>query len=85
MDSYPTRVSSKGQVVIPVGLREQLGLEKGAHAVWREERGRLILIPIKSLLDELQGCLKPKPGQPSMIDELLAERRREREHEDKKL
>ena len=85
MDSYRTRVSSKGQVVIPVDLREQLGLEKGAHAVWREEKGRLILIPIKSLLDELQGCLRPKPGQPSMLDDLIRERQREREREDRKL
>ena len=84
METYRTRISSKGQVVIPAELREQLGLEKGTSATWQEEKGRLILIPFKSILDELQGLLKPKPGQPSMFDELMKERQRERERERKK-
>ena len=85
MEAYRTRISSKGQVVIPAELREQLGLAKGTRAIWREEKGRLVLIPIHSILDELQGSLKPKPGQPSMFDELMEERQRERVRERRKL
>jgi len=81
MNTYRTVVSSKGQVVIPAELRESLGLKKGTPAVWREQKGELVLTPIERLLDEIQGFLKPRPGEPSMFDELLKERERERERE----
>ncbi len=79
MTAYRTVVSSKGQVVIPAELRQQLGLEKGTRATWREEQGRLVLTPItEGRLDEIMGFLKPAPGEPSMFEELFAERERER-------
>ncbi len=85
MTSYGTKVSSKGQVVIPAEFRERYGLNEGARVVWREQKGQLVLTPIERLLDEIQGSLKPRPGEPSMFDELLNERERERERERKKL
>jgi AbrB family looped-hinge helix DNA binding protein len=85
MSTYQTVVSSKGQVVIPAELRERLKLKKGTRATWREENGRLVLTPIEHLLDEIQGFLKPRPGEPSMFEELFKERERERERERKKL
>jgi AbrB family looped-hinge helix DNA binding protein len=82
MATYRTVVSSKGQVVIPAELREQLGLEKGTPATWTEEKGRLVLTPITLLrIREIRGFLKPHPGEPSMFEELFAERARERERE----
>ena len=82
MAVYRTVVSSKGQVVIPAELREQLGLQKGTPATWSEEQGRLVLTPItEQRLDEIMGFLKPAPGVPSMFEELFAERERERERE----
>jgi AbrB family looped-hinge helix DNA binding protein len=85
MTSYRTVVSSKGQVVIPAELRQQLGLEKGTRATWSEERGRLVLTPMtEKRLDEIMGFLKPAPGEPSMFDEIFAERERERRREKEK-
>jgi len=82
MGSYRTTISSKGQVVIPAELREQFGLKKGTPATWSEERGRLVLTPItEQRLDEIMGFLRPAPGEPSMFDELFAERERERKRE----
>jgi AbrB family looped-hinge helix DNA binding protein len=79
MRGYRTVISSKGQVVIPAELRQQFGLKKGTPATWSEERGRLVLTPItEQRLDEIMGFLKPKPGEPSMFEELFAERERER-------
>lgn len=76
-------ISSKGQVVIPAELREQLGLDRGTRATWTEEKGRLVLTPITGRrLDEIMGFLKPGPGEPSMFEELFAERERERKRED---
>jgi len=82
MATYRTVVSSKGQVVIPADLREQLGLQKGTPATWSEERGRLVLTPITPRqLDEIMGFLKPGPGAPSMFEESFRERERERKRE----
>jgi AbrB family looped-hinge helix DNA binding protein len=84
MATYRTVISSKGQVVIPAELREQFGLEKGTPAIWAEEKGRLVLTPVTlQRLRETRGFLKPKPGEPSMFEELFAERVREREREDR--
>lgn len=83
MAAYRTVISSKGQVVIPAELRAQFGLEKGTPATWTEEQGRLVLTPLtKQRLREIRGFLKPKPGEPSMFDDLFAERERERKRED---
>lgn len=82
MAAYRTVVSSKGQVVIPAELREQLGLKKGTPATWSEEHGRLVLTPMtEKRLKEIRGFLKPGPGEPSMFEELFAERERERKRE----
>lgn len=82
MRTYRTVVSSKGQVVIPAELREEYGLAKGTPATWTEDKGRLVLTPItERMLDEIMGFQKPRPGEPSMFDELFAERERERERE----
>jgi AbrB family looped-hinge helix DNA binding protein len=84
MATYRTVISSKGQVVIPAELREQFGLEKGTPATWTEENGRLVLTPITlQRIREIRGFLKPKPGEPSMFQDLFAERAREREREDR--
>jgi AbrB family looped-hinge helix DNA binding protein len=82
MKPYRTVISSRGQVVIPAELRQQLGLEKGTRATWSEERGRLVLTPMtERQLDEIMGFLKPAPGEPSMFEESFAERERERKRE----
>jgi AbrB family looped-hinge helix DNA binding protein len=82
MTAYRTIISSKGQVVVPAELREQLGLKKGTRATWTEENGRLVLTPVTlQRLREIRGFLKPAPGEPTMFDELFAERERERKRE----
>ncbi len=83
MRSYPTVISSKGQVVIPAELREEYGLDKGTPATWTKEEGRLVLTPMtERRIREIRGFLKPRPGAPNMFDELFAERERERKRED---
>ena len=82
MPTYRIVISSKGQVIIPAELREQLGLKKGTPATWSEEKGRLVLTPMtEQRLREIRGFLKPKPGEPSMFEEHFADRARERERE----
>lgn len=83
MTTYRTVVSSKGQVVIPAELREQLGLKKGTPATWSEEQGRLVLTPItERRLDEIMGFLKPAPGgEPSVFEASFEDGERERRRE----
>jgi AbrB family looped-hinge helix DNA binding protein len=77
--AHRTTVSSKGQVVVPAELREQLGLRKGTPATWTQENGRLVLTPISAkLLDEIRGSLKPAPGEASAFEGCFEERERER-------
>jgi AbrB family looped-hinge helix DNA binding protein len=82
MRSFRTVVSSKGQVVIPAELREELGLDKGTPATWTEEEGRLVLTPMTMRrIKEIRGFLKPAPGEPSAFEGLFEERERERKRE----
>jgi AbrB family looped-hinge helix DNA binding protein len=78
-------VSSDGRITIPAQLRKRLGIRPGARFNWIEENGRLVLIPMTMrAIKEAMGFLKPKPGQPSMSEELLKEGARERRREDLK-
>jgi AbrB family looped-hinge helix DNA binding protein len=82
MAPYSTTISSKGQVVIPAELRDQLGLKKGTRATWTNDGGRLVLTPLtERLLDEIQGFLKTRPGEPSVFEACLAEREEQRRRE----
>jgi AbrB family looped-hinge helix DNA binding protein len=82
MRSFTTVVSSKGQVVIPAKLREEFGLAKGTRATWKEEQGKLVLIPMTMRrIKEIRGSLKPPPGEPSAFEGLFEERERQRERE----
>lgn len=76
-------VSSKGQLVIPAAIREELKIEPGTRVAVRVEGGRIIIDPQSVAaklrrIDEMKGCTA---GFPSGTDMLLEERRRERERE----
>ena len=97
MDCYYTHVHPTGpsievqlarirrgaaDIVVEAELRAKLDLTMGTPASWSEEGGRLVLTPItERQLDEIRGFLKPKPGEPTMFDELFSERQRERTRE----
>jgi antitoxin PrlF len=68
--------------VIPAELRRKLGLEPGDTLLARVESRRLVLEPRGEILDRLRAELRgaTQPGT-SMVDELLAERRREARRE----
>lgn len=75
------RITARGQITIPAELRKRLGIKTGSRIGWTEENGRLVLTPIDRLLDEIQGFLKPRPGEPSAFEALFEERKRERMRE----
>jgi AbrB family looped-hinge helix DNA binding protein len=76
MKSEAATVTSKGQLVIPAGLRRRLGIRTGTRISIVEDNGRLILQPLtREFVHSLRGSLK---GKPSLLDLLLDERKRER-------
>jgi len=75
-----TRVTSKGQLVIPAPLRRKLGIRKGTPMVVTERDGGLFLEPQnREYFDKLAGIL---PREPSLAQELVREHAQEREKED---
>jgi len=78
-----TTVSSKGQMVIPAAIREELGIEPGTRVAVRLEGMQVILEPETLAMKlrkikEMRGCTA---GFPPGTDMLLEDRRRERERE----
>jgi AbrB family looped-hinge helix DNA binding protein len=49
-----TKVSTKGQVVLPGPLRRKLGIRAGDPLVAKIEEGRIILIPQKKRMQKLK-------------------------------
>jgi len=72
-----TRLTSKGQIVLPKELRDRLKWHPGLRLRVIETEGGVVLKPLaddfENLLDELQGCMKG--GDP--ISALEAEHRGE--------
>jgi AbrB family looped-hinge helix DNA binding protein len=76
MRANVSRVTQNGRIVIPIKLREKLGIHRGTAVSFLEKDGQLILQPItKKYVAKLRGVLK---GEPSMLKTLLRERKRER-------
>jgi AbrB family looped-hinge helix DNA binding protein len=83
METTYATVSTKGQLVIPAAIREALGIEPGTRVAIRLEGPEVVLKPetltaTLAMIKKLRGITA---GGPSMCDELLEDRRRERERE----
>ena len=71
MDSI-SKVSTKGQVVIPAVLRKKHHLEPGAKVQIVEYGNIICIVPVvKDAVAEAHGSL---PREPSLTEELLKER-----------
>lgn len=55
--TYTVSITSQGQISIPVVLRRKLGLDRSRKAFVSEEKGKIIVEPVKDFL-ELRGSLK---------------------------
>jgi AbrB family looped-hinge helix DNA binding protein len=78
-------VGDRGRVVLPAEVRSALGLETGSRMLLSTESdGSLHLRPYRSVADQGRGMLADLGGgDESLVDELLAERRREAALEDR--
>ena len=76
MKTEVSTVTTKGQLVIPSKLRRKYSIKKGTQVAFVEEENRLILQPLTpEFIRSLRGSLR---GEPSALEALLEDRRRER-------
>jgi len=75
-----TTVTVKGQIVIPAPLRHKYGIKKGTKVRVYEEAGKIVLEPLD--LDRLLGRLRGLLKDTGALEELMAERARDREKEE---
>jgi AbrB family looped-hinge helix DNA binding protein len=77
-----TRVNENGRVVIPSSFRKALGIEVGDEVVLRIEDDELRITTQQRRIQRAQQRARQylKPGA-SLVNELLAERRKAAKHE----
>ncbi len=77
-----TKVTQGGRIVIPAEIRKQLGIEIGEDVNLRVENDTLHVLSRKSALRRIQKAVREAvPEGVSLVDELIAERRKEFENE----
>ncbi|WP_118183212.1 AbrB/MazE/SpoVT family DNA-binding domain-containing protein [Paraburkholderia phosphatilytica] len=66
-------VTSKGQVTIPVDVRNQLGLSVGDRIefIQNQETGRYEIVPATRSVTALKGIIR-KPAKPVSIEDMNA-------------
>lgn len=80
-DHARVRLGPQGRIVIPAALRKTLGFREGTelHAVVRE--GRLVLRTREQVIRDIRARFRHLPGDRSLVDELIADRREEARRE----
>ena len=85
-----SRISSKGQVTIPVAIRKKLNLKEGDKVLFMEDEGKIFitnasLVAFRKIQTEMEGEAE-KPGLKTEEDVVafvksIRKERREKEHE----
>jgi AbrB family looped-hinge helix DNA binding protein len=76
------RIGPDGRLLVPAGMRRDLGFKPGEALVLRSEDERLIVERRDAALRRLQRRFAAVPAEVSLVDELLAERERDRERDE---
>jgi len=76
------KINQNGRVVIPAAFRKALGINAGDIVVLRVEDDELRITTMRKRIERAQRLVRKyiKPGV-SLVDELIAERRREARNE----
>lgn len=73
-----TAVTKRGQTVIPAAIRKRYHIRDGTQLVWLDDGETIRVVPVsENPLQSLRGCGRGK----KLTERLLAERRKDREHE----
>lgn len=82
-DTRTAKVSAKGWVVIPAALRKRHGLKPGALVEFRDQDGRIVIIPrVNDVIETLYGKFA---AETSLTKALLEDRAKELKREEDNL
>ncbi len=83
METFKVKLDGSGRILLPVKVRKELKLEKGAVVIGRLEKEQLILWTRAQALREAQEYFSKfrKKGDKLWSDELIEERREEARRE----
>ena len=71
-------ITSKLQLTIPVKIARKVGVKSGEKVNIEEENGKILITPLRQLVEELAGSLPvPKKWKGRDIDEIIREAKEE--------
>ncbi len=85
-DSLRINMNKQGRITVPAEFRKKLNLQANSPLVIRIEDNKLIIQDQEQLIEEMMGFFREqnrlhKPKDLTMVDEFIAERRREAQKE----
>lgn len=64
-------ITSKGQITLPVRVREALGLDAGDRIEFVEiEKGKFVIVPATRSVRELKGIFQDRRRKPVSVEEM---------------
>lgn len=65
-------ITGKMQLTVPVRVARKIGLKTGDKVTVSNHQGKIVITPIKSLIEELAGSLSiPKKWQGKKIEQII--------------
>jgi len=77
MLQHHTKIQNGGRIVVPVAFRQAMNLVEGEEVVLRLDDDGLHVHSVRQALARAQKIVAKYAGKRSLVDELLAERRKE--------
>lgn len=71
-------ITGKMQLTVPVRVARKIGLKTGDKVTVSNHQGKIVITPIKSLIEELAGSLStPKKWQGKKIEQIIEDAKAE--------
>lgn len=71
-------ITSKLQLTLPIGIARKVGVQSGEKVDVLEEEGRIIITPLRKLVEELAGSIQiPASLQRKDVDTLIQQAKKE--------
>jgi AbrB family looped-hinge helix DNA binding protein len=78
------KITAKGRLTVPSRIRRRFGIKPGTRVNFVEEGDRIIFQPVtREYFSSFRGIFKLKPGEKSVVQELLEVHRAERDRENR--
>ena len=79
MEAIGVTVSKRGSIVLPAGLRKEMGIKHGTKVIVTRHHDRIVLTPVVSFTERLHGLTAQSFGKtPEDIDQYIDRERSER-------